>query len=102
MFHPTQTPQEFESFRTNPQEPSPARTALCQAVDFQQTARSVRACGLRTFNSPVIWLASVVACTVVLRNVGTCKYLPTNWNILQPALVCAATVLVEVARHDSS
>ena len=36
-FYPTHTPQEFESFRTNPQEPSPARTARCQVVDFQQT-----------------------------------------------------------------
>jgi len=56
---PTETPQEFESFRTNPQEPSPARTARCQAVDFQQTTWSVRACGLRTFSWPEIWLAQM-------------------------------------------
>ena len=37
-FHPTETPQEFESFRTDPQEPSPAPMARCQAIDFQPNA----------------------------------------------------------------
>ena len=69
-------PQEFESFRTNPQEPSPARTARCQVVDFQQTARSVRACGLRTFSWPEIWLTHTTVVASTLQIVGTCRYLP--------------------------
>jgi hypothetical protein len=37
-----------------------------------------------------------------LQIVGTCRYLPTNRNISQLTLTWATTVLVEVARHDSS
>lgn len=105
----TETPQEFESFRTNPHEPArtrrnphqPARPdarplIFNKLLDRSALADCGRSMGWKSGSSrrpPVPPRCKTSVLVDIYRRNGT----------FQPALTCAATDwLVEICRHDSS